>query len=78
MATGVWCSFCASRPLERPGSRPECGSGLAPAGSVHEILRQTGIHPGHIGVYVYLFGPSFWVHVTQASDTCLASPSDGA
>jgi hypothetical protein len=51
MATGIWCSFSAGQALERPGSRPECGSGLAPAGSVHEILRQTGIHPGHMGVY---------------------------
>jgi len=51
VATGVRCSFCAWRALERPGSRPECGSELAPANSVHEILRQNGIHPGLLGVY---------------------------
>ena len=58
MATSVWCSCCAGRALERPGSRPECGSGLAPAGFAHEISRQTGIHPGHIGVLGNLSQPT--------------------
>jgi hypothetical protein len=55
MATGIWCSFCAGGDLERPCNRQKYGSGLAPASSVHEILRQTGIHPGHMGVYLDLF-----------------------
>jgi hypothetical protein len=51
MVTGVWSSFCAGRTLERPGNRPECNSGMAQIGSVHQILPQTGIHPGDIGVF---------------------------